>query len=580
LFPLAYNYPESIISQDHKWTSQNHLPPAPENEFQAALQNQKLKVEPHPGNGSNNWAVFGEKSSTHMPILSNDIHLDYSLPALWYQMQLVSPTQNVYGVSLVGAPGIVIGFSKELAWGVTNASGDFMDWYEMKFKDESKTSYLFDGEWRPVREHDYTIKVRGAQSLTLKLKDTHFGPIVFDNETHDGIKNIPKGLALRWTALDPSNELKSFLQLNRARSLSDCQSALEGFQSPAQNFICADNTGQVEMIERGKFPLRFMGQGQLVSDGSDSRYQWTKDIPREETAFEINPKRNFVFSANQQPVSGTYPLYLGVYYEPPFRAQRIHQILKEKAVFTPEDIVHMQSDTLNKLGEKMVPFLIGAMGNSTKSSSEEQAFEKLKSWDFHNDLESIGATVFDHLWSHLEKNIWSHHFPDDVNYRYPNSFITSEIMIHDPKSKWLNPLGESFEQILTKSFAQAVDEISSLHGSNPKNWKWKYESRAVLNHITKIPLFSTDIESPGNRFNIMANRTNHGPVWKMVVSLGEHFSAWGIYPGGQSGDIRSPHSREFLKDWANSHLRPIRYLSGEDLKKSSTHVFEPLKGQK
>ncbi len=580
LFPIHYNYEESIISKDHKWISKTRLPPLPGSEFIASLLNQKLAVEPHPGNGSNNWAVFGDKSSTHLPILSNDIHLDYSLPALWYQMQLVSPSQNVYGVSLIGAPGIVIGFSKELAWGVTNASGDFMDWYEMKFKDETKSSYFFDGEWRPVREHNYTIKVRGAEALKLKLKDTHFGPIVFDNDAHEGLKNIPKGLALRWTALDPSNELKSFLQLNRARSLSDCQNALSGFESPAQNFICADQTGQVEMIERGKFPLRFKGQGQLVSDGSDSTYQWSKNIPNEEMAMEINPKRNFVFSANQQPTASSYPLYLGTYYESPFRAQRIHQVLSEKEIFTPEEIVKMQTDTLNKLGEKVVPNLILALARIEKSKDQEQAFDQLKAWDFHNDLESIGATVFDHLWSNLEKNIWSRHFPDEVNYRYPNSFMTSELIIHDPKSKWLNPSGESFEQILAKSFKQSVDEIVIRHASNPENWKWKFESRAVLNHITKIPFFSTDIESPGDRFNIMANRTNHGPVWKMVVSLGENFKAFGIYPGGQSGDIRSPHAREFLSDWASSHLRPLQYLSRDDFKKSSTNILEPLQEKK
>ena len=57
-----------------------------------------------------------------------------------------------------------------------------------------------------------------------------------------------------------------------------------------------------------------------------------------------------------------------------------------------------------------------------------------------------------------------------------------------------------------------------------------------------------------------ANRTNHGPVWKMVVSLEPNFRAWAIYPGGQSSDIRSPHAKEFLKDWAESNLRAAQYL--------------------
>ncbi len=560
LFPDEFSYKESIISADRKWNFKNRSLGLPKDLFQAKLKDQQLKVVPHPGNGSNNWAVFGKKSSTGLPIVSNDIHLDYSLPSLWYQLQLISPSQNVYGASLAGAPGVIVGFSNKFAWAVTNASGDFMDWYELKYQDSSHQKYFFDSEWRKVEAHEHTIFVKGESPHKLILRSTHFGPIVFDDDKAPGPNVIPHGLALRWTALKASNELKSLLMLNQAGTISDGQSALKGYAAPSQNFICADSKGDVSIGQYGDFPLRFRAQGQMVGDGSDAKYQWSGSLDSSEFATEVNPSRNFVFSANQQPMNKAYPFYLGKYYEPPFRAQRIHQLLSEQAVWQPEEIIDMQKDSFNKLAEKVLPILIGELKKMKLSSFESQALTELSSWNYKNEASSIGASIFEELWNQLESQLWSHYFPDRENYVYPNAYTTSELLKNDLKSKWLNPKASNFQEIMHNSLKESLKNLEKNYGHDLHNWQWHFESRALLNHLTRLPFLSTSIDSDGNRYNILANRKNHGPVWKMVVSLGPNLKAWGIYPGGQSGDVRSPHSRDFLKDWAESKLRPLQYL--------------------
>ncbi len=560
LFPEEYLYSESIISNDHKWNFKSPLPPRTNKKFRASLQNQKLKVEPNPSNGSNNWAVFGKKSSTGFPILSNDIHLDFSLPSLWYQVQLVSPTQNIYGISLAGAPGVIIGFSKKLAWAVTNASSDFMDWYELKYKDGSHHEYLFGDEYRKVEEHKHTIVVRGAEPVEESLKATHFGPIVFDKETAADIKMIPHGLALRWTVLDPSNELKNLLALNHGQSVKDCDDALKDFGAPSQNFICADIDKNVKMGIRGNYPLRYKGQGKTVSDGSDPNEQWGRRLTPEELPYELNPARNFVFSANQKSTNESYPAYLGQYYESPFRAQRIHQLLTEKEIFTPQEIRDMQKDTLSKLAEKTVPILLQELKKQKLSTREEQAIGELSKWDFKYEKASVGASIYDSLWQSLEKNIWSPFFPDNSNYSYPTPFTTSELIKTNLNSKWLNSQHEKFADIVHRSLIQAIENLEKLHGSDITQWNWEQENLAQFDHLSRLPLFSMTIPTAGDRYSILAIRKRHGPAWKMVVSLGPDFKAWGIYPGGQSGDVRSPHAREFLNDWSESKLRELQYL--------------------
>ena len=89
-----------------------------------------------------------QKHKAAAPILCNDPHLSLNMPSLWYEMQLHTPNFNSYGASFPGAPSIIIGFNDSCAWGFTNAMRDVRDYYEIKFKDDSKQEYWFNNEWK------------------------------------------------------------------------------------------------------------------------------------------------------------------------------------------------------------------------------------------------------------------------------------------------------------------------------------------------------------------------------------------------------------------------------------------------
>ncbi|MEO9003271.1 MAG: penicillin acylase family protein, partial [Ginsengibacter sp.] len=87
--------------------------------------------KPDPDNGSNNWAVSGQKTKSGSPILCNDPHLGLNLPSIWYEMQISTPSYNVYGATFPGAPSVIIGFNDSCAFGFTNAMRDVRDYYEV-----------------------------------------------------------------------------------------------------------------------------------------------------------------------------------------------------------------------------------------------------------------------------------------------------------------------------------------------------------------------------------------------------------------------------------------------------------------
>jgi len=239
-----------------------------------------------PNNGSNNWVVAGGKTQSGAPILCNDPHLELSLPSIWYEIQLETPTCNTYGVSLPGSPFIIIGFNDSIAWGVTNAQRDVKDYYEIKFKDNTKKEYWFNGEWKQTSLRIEDIKVKGGATVHDTVAYTIFGPVMYDQSFTDVKAQIftdhsstKRNLAVRWIAHDPSNEGMTFYKLNRAKNYSDYQHAIETFECPAQNFVFAAKNGDIAIWQQGKFPNRWDRQGLYVMPGEDSSYMWQSFIP-------------------------------------------------------------------------------------------------------------------------------------------------------------------------------------------------------------------------------------------------------------------------------------------------------------
>ncbi len=118
-----------------------------------------LHSETKPGIGSNNWVVSDENSETDGPLLASDPHLSLPLPSFWYQAYLKSNEDyNTTGVTIPGAPVILIGANDSIAWGMTNVTADDIDFYRYQTKTTSVgQKYLYDNEWREFEKENEII---------------------------------------------------------------------------------------------------------------------------------------------------------------------------------------------------------------------------------------------------------------------------------------------------------------------------------------------------------------------------------------------------------------------------------------
>jgi len=63
----------------------------------------------------------------------------------------------MYGSTLVGLPGIAIGFNNDLGWSHTDNTIDNADTYELELKDGG---YLLDGEIQQFEGSNKTLKIK------------------------------------------------------------------------------------------------------------------------------------------------------------------------------------------------------------------------------------------------------------------------------------------------------------------------------------------------------------------------------------------------------------------------------------
>ncbi len=573
LYPTKQDSLDPIIPKGTAFSKQSIFPVAPKNVDSTYFKNNTVSVEEfskaNPENGSNNWAVAGSKTKSGSPILCNDPHLGLNLPSIWYEMQISTPSFNAYGASFPGAPSVIIGFNDSCAFGFTNGGRDVRDYYEIKFKDNTKKEYWFNNTWKQTELVIETIKVKDKPTVFDTVAYTIFGPVMYDASFNGGKKTNNKNYAVRWKAHDASNDMLVFNLLNHAKNYADYNAAVTHLASPGQNCVFACKNGDIAIRTEGEWPAKWKGQGDFVMPGFDSSYMWQGIIPQSEIPFQFNPTRGFVSSANQKPVDETYPYYLGREY-PVVRGLVINKKLSTMQQITPQDMIVLQTDNFNLYAQEMMPVFLKYINAGKFSSQEANFFTLMKQWNFRNDANSKGATIYFELFKKFKENVYYDEFlkaPQPIQKPFESTLI--EACLHDTGYKFFDDITttkkENLEDIATKSFKDASKELSKLEADG--KLEWAKSKGTHINHLLKLAPFSkTNLNIGGGVGIINATTEDHGPSWRMIVSLTAKTEAYGIYPGGQNGNPGSKFYDNFVDEWAAGKYYPLWMMTKDETK--------------
>ena len=528
---------------------------------------------PDKNNGSNNWAVAGSKTKSGRPILCSDPHLGLNLPSLWYEMQITTPTHSTYGASFPGSPAVIIGFNDSLAWGVTNAGRDVFDYYEIKFKDTTENEYWFNGAWKATTKRKEVIKVKDSLDVVEEIAMTHWGPTMFDAH-YQNTQSNGRNLAVQWTALNSSTGVETFYLLNRAKNYDDYLHAISLWTCPGQNFVLATKSGDIAIKQQGSFVARWERQGDFIMPGEDTSFQWQGIIPTNENPMIKNPERGFVSSANQKSTDASYPYYLGAASAfPLYRGISVNMHLNNMFQITAEDMQKLQTDNYNVFAATARPALMKYIQLDNLSSDAKRMVTEMTNWDLYNSVNAKGITCFKIIWDSVEQAVWGDELSGStIPLLKPEAYVLLDQMLKDTNWSIADDIKtkdkvEDLKTQVTLGVEKATEKLLALEKENKLEWAL-FKATRVL-HLTKTPALSRMNLPIGGGVNIInATTENHGPSWRMVVHLTDEIEAYGLYPGGQSGNPGSPYYDTFVNYWAEGKYYRLLFLSKEKLKQS------------
>ncbi|UCG03261.1 MAG: penicillin acylase family protein [Candidatus Heimdallarchaeota archaeon] len=540
------------------------------------------------GVGSNNWAVNGSKTVTGMPMLANDMHLEITLPHIWYEAHLVvsKPKMNIYGYTLTGTPIVIVGFNTHVAWGITYVSSDALDWYEYIW-DDSSSQYWSGSEnkWKSPEERIITIPVKGLNNHTETIRYTEDGVVMAEEMGR-------KLIAMRWiTTESPTYEIKAMYGVNTATNWKTFNESMQWFSSPTINVVFADTEGNIALRPTGRIIKRNFTQayqGRFIQNGSDSNLDKDWDyIPFNELPYDLNPPQNYLASANQKSTGPDYPYYISSTQDPGYRARCINRFLNEAQPGTI-DVDFMKKLQCGDWGifdisaEAFTPYFLDAFDQSgeTLSDTATIALAKLKTWNNSDDRylmkkELVGPTIFDATLSRFREFVWQDDYDEaEIDVTKPQDNTLEFLVRNFPESKWFDnvttPLVEKRDDIIVKGFLKAIEDLEEILGSDVSEWKWGEYHRMHFNHLGGIPAFSAgNYPHDGSSYTPLlagGRAPRVGPSERMVVDFNNISNSWSVIPAGVSGNPSNPHyADQALNLWMEGqyHLMLIEYNSVE-----------------
>jgi penicillin G amidase len=396
-----------------------------------------------PTQGSNEWAVAGDHTTSGHPLLANDPHLSLGAPSTFYPIGLKAPGMDVEGEGFAGAPGVIIGHNRWISWGATTNPMDVTDTYQEKVVADPSSPSGLSTVYKGAPEHVVAIPetfrysvggqlvtataADGVPPATLIVPRRNNGPIVqLQAPTAAGPGSA---LSIQYTGFSPTFELLTFLMWDKARNLKQFEQGLPYFAVGSQNWAYADTRGNIAYFTSAEMPVREDLQAGTVNglppwfirngQGGNEWLPVAHPQPHQAIPYEIypaaemphivNPPAGWFANANNDPAGTTLdndPLNQvrpagGIYYLNPgydgFRAGRIEEMLRQRLAhghkISMSGIEEMQADTTLLDAEYFVPHITRAFADARASAVPQlsalaadpqvaEAAKRLARWDF------------------------------------------------------------------------------------------------------------------------------------------------------------------------------------------------------
>jgi penicillin G amidase len=523
--------------------------------------------------GSNNWVVSGAHTATGKPLLSNDMHLGHRMPGVWYEVHLHNGDFNVEGFTLPGLPMVVVGHNQRIAWGFTNLNPDVQDLFVENFNEAGE--YQTPSGWRKPEIYHEVIHVKGQPDAGVDVVVTRHGPIVsdlFPGET--------RKIALEWVIYDARNFSIPLFDVDAAQNWEQFRKAFSMFATPSQNVVYGDVDGNIGYQPMGFVPVRASGDGTVPVSGADGKYDWVGYLPFDKLPSLYNPPTGIIATANAKITPEGYPYLLATQWFPPYRTERIYQVLEQDPgkKFTPADMLALQTDVTSEYDRFFAEHFVYAVDHSSKAGARaREAAEILRGFDGRMLADSAAPTIEVNarkaLWELLLKpkldTDWEH-------YEWSEAAVALETIVREQPGRWLPPGCGSFNDLLT----QAVENGVKDGPANLKSWQYGTAFPLEINHplFGSIPVLRGWAgpglhPQSGGTYTVKQVGRTFGPSERMTVNFANLDASTFNIVIGESGQIFSPYYMDQWPAWYGNTTFTLAY-SDQAVERAKTHELK------
>lgn len=537
--------------------------------------------------GSNGWIVSSKRSASGYPILSNDPHITFSHPGVWFEAHIKTPEYESYGHFLPVLPFPVLSHNRERGWGLTMSLVDDMDLYREKLNPKFKT-YQFKDKFIPYRERIEIIKVKGEKPAKMVVLSTQHGPILDEVFTNSD----DKSLALKWAFHNIDNDpLYALYKMGRAKSMEEFKAGVALGKAPGLNVLYADkkNIGWWIFGEVAKKSTQTGSD--FILDGSSGLDEYTGLLSFDQKPHAENPSSGLIISANARPVDseGTIGDLRGDW-QPDDRYKTIEALLMKKPTWSVEELKEIQTLNLNLENKLILGVLLKTVDfdNLWKKERAATYLEILKKWDLISDASSVAPSLY-YSWCNeitkiLLKDLNAEEF--ETFTKLANNWNFFKRVVLNPDSVWW--IKYDRKKVFTDAFNNSIESLRQELGEDSRNWAWGHLHTIEFVHpIGKQKPFNKifnigPIEMDGASQEI--NNQKHsgyldgfkikaGPSTRRIIDYSNPEVAWGILPVGISGHLLSPFYKDQLELYTKGLYRQ-EWMNVEDIEAHKTHELK------
>ena len=503
--------------------------------------------------GSNNWVVSGKKTATGKPILANDPHRAITNPGVRYITHLVAPGWNVIGAGEPASPGISIGHNDRIAFGLTIVGMDQQDIY-LDSDDTTKMRFVAE-----------TIFVRGESPRIAKLAFTRHGPVLTVDTTRH------RAIVVRMVGQEPGTaSYLAALSLDRARNWREFQDAMARWKMPGENMVYADVNGNIGWIAAGLMPKR--GWSGLLPVPGNGAYEWRGFVPIEQLPQAYNPRSGYIATANDNILRYMPPTYrTPISYEfpkPSYRAERLHEVLRDSGHFTVRDFERLQNDDVSLFARRLAPVMVRAATRAGAGARKE--VRALAGWNYRMDKDQYAPLVFETWSGALGRLAMNVAYPEEVGRslrgRIDWEDVATELMA-----------GGRGDRLVLAALDSAAATIAQRTGSDSTTATWGTVHVVELKHPIAAAFDLAPLARSGDANTVMATgganlRQTAGASYREIIDLGDFDNSVAINVPGQSAQPESPHYADLLPLWANGEYFPLLF-SRKRVEAATQHVL-------